>query len=68
MIYTVLITVGRIGAIWAKKQAIRKGFQTLTSVAVMLTIIHVNKQKNNKLNGPRNSVHKIPRGGNKQNQ
>lgn len=45
---TVLIAIGKVGSIWARKRATRKAYQTLVSLAVMTAIIHANKNKNGK--------------------
>lgn len=46
--YTILIAVGRIGAIWATKAVYRKSFSTLVSFAIMMAILNANKSNKKK--------------------
>lgn len=48
MIYTIIITLCRIGAIWGRTVVIRKTFQSIGTVIFMVMIIESNKTKKKK--------------------
>lgn len=66
MIYTVLIAVCKIGAIWSKGYLARRTFHSFTAVFVMLAVLEYKKNIEN--NGKkRYPVHKEPRNNNGKN-
>lgn len=44
-VYTVIITICKVGAIWARTIVLRKTFQSLSTVVFMVMIIHINQIK-----------------------
>lgn len=44
-VYTIIITVCKVGAIWARKIVIRKTFQSISTVVFMIMLIHINQIK-----------------------
>ena len=45
-IYTIIITICRVGAIWSRKIIIRKTFQSISNVVFMIMIIDIANKKN----------------------
>jgi hypothetical protein len=44
-VYTVIITICKVGAIWARTIVFRKTFQSISTVVFMVMIIHINQIK-----------------------
>ena len=44
-IYTVFITVAKVGTIWAKRSVVIKSFQTLGQILFMAMMLHLNSKK-----------------------
>ena len=44
-VYTVIITICKVGAIWARTIVLRKTFQSVSTIVFMVMIIHINQIK-----------------------
>lgn len=44
-VYTVIITICKVGAIWARSIVVRKTFQSLSTIVFMVMIIEINNKK-----------------------
>lgn len=44
-VYTIIITICKVGAIWARKIIIRKTFQSISTIVLMVMIIDINNRK-----------------------
>ena len=58
-VYTIIITICKIGAIWARKIVVRKTFQSVGTVAFMVMVIQSNENKKSKENYDRKHNRKI---------
>ena len=44
-VYTIIITICKVGAIWARSIVVRKTFQSLSTIVFMVMIIEINNKK-----------------------
>lgn len=58
-VYTVIITICKIGAIWARKIVVRKTFQSVGTIAFMVMVIQSNENKKSKENYDRKHNRKV---------
>ena len=58
-VYTIIITICKIGAIWARKIVVRKTFQSVGTVAFMVMVIQSNENKKSKENYDRKHNRKV---------
>ena len=58
-VYTIIITICKIGAIWARKIVVRKTFQSIGTVAFMVMVIQSNENKKSKDNYDRKRNRRI---------
>lgn len=44
-VYTIIITICKVGAIWARRTVVRKTFQSISTVVFMIMVIEINNKK-----------------------